>query len=461
MKKTIQFLFFFTIAVVRSKGEVNCGNHQAPSCNECTQGNGESWCNGECLWSNSTCVSKVQLKRCTEDSDCDVSNCEYCLSKGICTIYASEYCDKNTCGLGDGDCDKDSHCPLNSVCGYNNFLTNHPLLSNCGKSGILKAEVCTEDAYGCQTTEDGPQVNARCVFPFSYKGVVHNECIYETGEETPWCSTKVDKNGKHVSGKDQWGYCADTCPIKECGINPSRIVGGQEGTPYSLPWQVALVRPGSSMPFCGGTLISPRHVLTAAHCTVVNGGSWDVIVGEHRPSDTSDGTRHTKCRHSDHPDYNTPVGYNNDFSIVHLNTPVKIGTRAAPACLPDSKMAGNFLDDKTMTVSGWGRLCSGCLSPPSLNVVDVPGVSNAVCTEKHGRRRITDKMVCAGNTVNGGVDSCQGDSGGPLTYNDNGRAVLVGVVSWGRGCALATHPGVYARVSEVIPWINAQMSQTC
>ena len=50
---------------------------------------------------------------------------------------------------------------------------------------------------------------------------------------------------------------------------------------------------------------------------------------------------------------------------------------------------------------------------------------------------------------------------GPLTYNDNGRAVLVGVVSWGRGCALATHPGVYARVSEVIPWINAQLSQMC
>ena len=50
---------------------------------------------------------------------------------------------------------------------------------------------------------------------------------------------------------------------------------------------------------------------------------------------------------------------------------------------------------------------------------------------------------------------------GPLTYNDGGRAVVVGVVSWGRGCALATHPGVYARVTEVMPWINEQLSQMC
>ena len=137
-----------------------------------------------------------------------------------------------------------------------------------------------------------------------------------------------------------------------------------------------------------------------------------MIVGEHRPSDTSDGTRHTKCRHLNHPDYNSPVSLNNDFAIIHLNTPVQIGTRAAPACLPDSTLAGSFLDDKTMTVSGWGALCSGCSSPSALNVVNVPGVSNAVCNEKYGSGRITDQMVCAGNTVNGGIDSCQGDSGG-------------------------------------------------
>ena len=198
----------------------------------------------------------------------------------------------------------------------------------------------------------------------------------------------------------------------ECGITPARIVGGSEASPYSLPWQVGLVRPGSDRPFCGGTLISPRHVLTAAHCTGVNGGNWDVMVGEHDKTDTSDGTRHTKCRHLDHPNHHQPISRANDFAIVHLDQPVQIGARAAPACLPDASLAGSFLDDKTMTVSGWGALCSGCSSPDALHVVNVPGVSNDVCNQRYGGG-ISDEMICAGS-VNGGVDSCQGDSGGEL-----------------------------------------------
>ena len=176
-----------------------------------------------------------------------------------------------------------------------------------------------------------------------------------------------------------------------------------------MPWQVGLVTPGSDIPFCGGTLIDSTHVLTAAHCTNWNGGVWDVVVGEHKPSNTSDGTRHTKCRHVDHPNYSNP---HNDITVVHLNQPVQIGTRAAPACLPDSSFAGNFLDDKTMTVSGWGSICSGCSNAPALKVVDVPGVSNAVCRNRYSH--ITNEMLCAGELENGGIDSCQGDSGGEL-----------------------------------------------
>lgn len=141
------------------------------------------------------------------------------------------------------------------------------------------------------------------------------------------------------------------------------------------------------------------------------------MVGEHRITDSSDGTRHTKCRHVDHPQYNNPRSLNNDFSIVHLNTPVQLGARAVPACLPTSAHGGSFLDDKTLTTSGWGSLCSGCSSPDVLHVVDAPGVSNAVCdTAYGGTGSITDQMICAGNTVNGGVDACQGDSGGN-SYN--------------------------------------------
>merc|ERR1711997_1217087 len=229
--------------------------------------------------------------------------------------------------------------------------------------------------------------------------------------------------------------------------------------PYSLPWQVALVRSGSSRPFCGGTLISPIHVLTAAHCT--GSSNFDIIVGEHDVSSSSDGTRHEVCRVVRHPSYNSPSQLNNDFSIVVLRTPVTLGARAVPACLPDSSHAGDTLAGQSLTVSGWGTLSSGGSQPNVLHKVSVPAITNAACSQAYAQYTITNAMLCAGDTQNGGIDSCQGDSGGPLTYSNNGRATLVGVVSWGIGCAQAGYPGVYARVTEGLDFINAQLAQGC
>ena len=150
----------------------------------------------------------------------------------------------------------------------------------------------------------------------------------------------------------------------------------------------------------------------------VNQGNFEVIVGEHSLTDSTDGTRHTKCRHVNHPNYPRPSGISYDFAILHLDTPVQLGARAVPACLPTSAHGGSFLDDKTVTTSGWGALGSGQGGPTVLHKVSVPGVSNAVCQQmyedKYGPNAITSDMMCAGNTVNGGVDACQGDSGGNL-----------------------------------------------
>ena len=139
--------------------------------------------------------------------------------------------------------------------------------------------------------------------------------------------------------------------IDFCGskLLKGRVVGGSEVTPYSLPWQVALVESGSNTPFCGGTLISSRHVLTAAHCT--SGFNPDVIVGEHTVTSKTDGTRHGTCRYVNHPRFD-PIKFSNDYAILHLRTPVHIGARAVPACLPPKTYNEGFLRSKRLTVSG-------------------------------------------------------------------------------------------------------------
>ena len=93
--------------------------------------------------------------------------------------------------------------------------------------------------------------------------------------------------------------------------------------------------------------------------------------------------------------------------------------------------------------------------PDDLQWVAVPTVTNAQCNQAYNG--ITDSMICAGLPT-GGKDSCQGDSGGPfICRNDDGKAVLTGVVSFGIGCALADYPGVYARTTAVLQWVKDNM----
>jgi len=239
-----------------------------------------------------------------------------------------------------------------------------------------------------------------------------------------------------------------------CGIpnRSNRIVGGVETEENEYPWQVGLVSASGSRPWCGGTLISDRHVLTAAHCTAGSSpSSISVLVGEHR-TDDSTFTRVPLSAITDHPDYNSGT-LDNDYSILTLAEPVEFSATIAPACLPstNSDFAGVLA-----TVSGWGTLSSGGNQPTVLNEVDVTVQSNAECNSAYGSG-ITDNMICAADA---GKDSCQGDSGGPLVAQENDKYTLIGVVSWGYGCAMPQYPGVYARVTEKMDWILANTSGT-
>jgi len=245
----------------------------------------------------------------------------------------------------------------------------------------------------------------------------------------------------------------------KCGVpqtNRLRIVGGQPATKNEYPWQVALVRVGSSSPFCGGTLISSNTVLTAAHCQTAT-YLFQVVVGEHDLT-TSDGEqRISPSQWINHPNYNSN-GNDNDFAVVRLSQDVTFSSSVMPACLPNTN---NNYDNVPATVTGWGTLSSGGSQPSVLYEADINTISNAVCSGSstvYSSSDITQNMLCASHP---GKDSCQGDSGGPLvTLESGGYYSLIGVVSWGYGCAQSNAPGVYSRVTQQMEWIIQNMAGT-
>ena len=241
----------------------------------------------------------------------------------------------------------------------------------------------------------------------------------------------------------------------------TRIVGGTEVPSNSTyPWMVLLSESiSTSNFFCGGSLISDKWVLTAAHCVVdaVDGGIY-AFIGEHDKL-TADITANTITKIIIHPEYDS-VTSDNDIALLRLSTPssvapVNIITPAVATTLEG--VSGDFIDD--VTVIGWGDTEEPVSQtyPDILREVDLPYISNVVCNDaQYLNGAVTANMMCAGVPA-GGVDSCQGDSGGPLIFSDSGSWYQAGIVSWGYGCAEPDSFGVYTRVENYIDWIEDAM----
>ena len=237
------------------------------------------------------------------------------------------------------------------------------------------------------------------------------------------------------------------------------------------PWQAGIVSKWSSFVWCGGSLISSQWVLTAAHCTQDKQASGlQVLLGEHNYYTEAEAAsiRINIMSIIDHPQYDEKTT-DYDFSLLKLDKALKFSQHPdiRPICLP-------LVDEKktyagvTATVTGWGTTSSGGPTSPTLRGVDVNILSNSACQNNYGYPPawITEQMLCA-NTPGGGKDACQGDSGGPLVSSGGGDGVspgqnyeLVGVVSWGIGCAGVNYPGVYARVTKQLQWVRAVTGDT-
>ena len=237
-------------------------------------------------------------------------------------------------------------------------------------------------------------------------------------------------------------------------INPGElpqpmIVGGEEVSPAcpncKYDFMVSLQSTGGwGGHFCGGSLVREDWVVTAAHCVEGDSpNSIQVKIGLHNVNGTTGSVTRNVSEIIIHPQYSS-WSLDNDYALLRLSSPI---TNFEPIQL----ITDTAHDEEPImsTVMGWGATQSGGWSSSLLLEVDVP-IDNSC--GNYSNSSITNNMVCAGDS-NGGEDSCQGDSGGPLIMtNDDGEYELIGIVSWGYGCAEAGYPGVYSRIYPKLDW---------
>lgn len=249
-----------------------------------------------------------------------------------------------------------------------------------------------------------------------------------------------------------------------------RIVGGRESNLGAWPWITLLFIDvhgnGVRSPLCGGALVTPRHVLTAAHCTFSGNRSLtpDAFVarlGEHDYLSSDDGASPVDepvVRIDRHAEFN-PRTYLNDVAVLTLRRPVPLNKDIALICLPYGTLRDDAYESRSANIAGWGELYYGGPSSATLQDTRIPIQSLDTCKESFKRTSITftDHYLCAGS-LKGDKDACRGDSGGPLMLLDEQqRFTIIGITSFGRRCAEPGYPGVYTRVAKYLDWIQQRL----
>ncbi|KAJ8736128.1 hypothetical protein PYW08_006784 [Mythimna loreyi] len=233
---------------------------------------------------------------------------------------------------------------------------------------------------------------------------------------------------------------------------PQRIVGGSVTTIDHYPTIVALLYSWNGNSFfqaCGGSILTTRAILTAAHCPFGDAVSrWRFRVGSTYAS--SGGVVHTCGSIKIHPSYNSRT-MDSDVAIMHTTSTMSFNNvvQAASVAGPNYSIT----DNQVVWAAGWGTTSSGGSASEQLRHVQIWTVNQDICRSRYasGGGTITENMLCSGVLDVGGRDQCQGDSGGPLYHN----GVVVGVCSWGFGCARPQYPGVNVRVSRFASWIQS------
>ncbi|XP_014280682.1 venom serine protease [Halyomorpha halys] len=249
-----------------------------------------------------------------------------------------------------------------------------------------------------------------------------------------------------------------------CGWrNAGRIVGGKEAGRNEYPWIVAFQTRSSIWTFCGGAIVTPWHIVTAAHCVdKYQAGDLVVVLGAHDVHNKYESTQNRKYVEKIimHPLYNKKTMLH-DLAIVVTSTEIKYNKLVGPACMPSEKL-GDEMAGQMLKAIGWGRYDPKrpyADKIKKLKEVDLEIITNGVCRKSWGIDP-TGLQIC---TYTPRKDTCNGDSGGPLTWLDpaTNRFTLVGAVSFGaEDCGNDPRPGVNTNISAYLKWINDHISRT-
>ncbi|KAM8953169.1 vitamin K-dependent protein C [Pelodytes ibericus] len=336
---------------------------------------------------------------------------------------------------------------------------------------------------------DGDQcLTATCVNAECKDGIGKYDCICHKGWEGRLCSHEILYNNCSLNNGGCMHFCVDTenstsrvcscasgykladdyhtCkPAVEypCGKPKildleftARLTGAKQGRKGDSPWQALLLREKKFQ--CGGVLIHPFWVLTAAHC-MESSGKYYIRIGEYDRRKIEDTERQVQVtKIIIHPEYQSDH-VDNDIALLRLAEPAIFSKYVLPICLPSFALAErNLTVDGTETVvTGWGNQDETFRNRSSiLSYIQIPLVSRNECAEVM-HHELSGNMLCAG-LLGDKQDACRGDSGGPMVTKFGGSWFLVGLVSWGEGCGREDNYGVYTKVSRYLEWINQEMT---
>ncbi|XP_012499446.1 PREDICTED: plasma kallikrein [Propithecus coquereli] len=391
-------------------------------------------------------VSGFSLKPCALS---EIGNCVTTVSLNVCFLKTSRS------GTPSSPTPQE-----NTISGYSLLTCKRTLPEPCHSKIYSGVDFGGEDlkvtfVNGVNVCQETCTKMIRCQF-FTYS-LLPEDC---TGEKCK-CSLRLSLDGSPTSitygTQGRSGYSLRLCEAGDSSVcttkTNARIVGGTNSSWGEWPWQVSLqVQLGARRHMCGGSIIGQQWVLTAAHCFIglPLPDVWRIYSGILSLSDITKETPVSLIKEIIvHQNYKSSEG-GYDIALIKLHAPLNYTEFQKPICLPSKGDINTIYTN--CWVTGWGFSEEKGEIQNTLQKANIPLVTNEECQKRYTDYQITKEMVCAGYKE-GGKDACKGDSGGPLVCKHNGIWRLVGITSWGEGCARREKPGVYTKVAEYVDWI--------